>query len=167
MLSAMRALRFRVDGRTLAMDLGWIHEICPLVRLKEVPGVPSWLAGLMDHHGQLVPVVDASLLMGGPGVAQVLGARLILVHGADHDAADARVATFALRVHAVEGVADLDRGASWTTSGGLPGMPFLGEVTGDGTGSVHLLEPARLAALHASLLQGPAVLATSRATVRP
>lgn len=163
----MRALRFRVDGRTLAMDLRWIHEICPLVRLKQLPGVPAWLAGLMDHHGQLVPVVDASLLMGGVGVPQVLGARLILVHGADQDASDARMATFALRVDAVDGVADIDRGASWTTPGGLPGMPFLGEVTGDGADSVLLLEPARLAALHASLLQGPAVLAPSRPVAEP
>lgn len=145
------------------MDLGLVREVCPLVRLKPAPGGPAWLAGLLDYHGQLLPAVDASHLLGGAGVPQAVGARMILMHGADTTRTDAAWASFALRVSAVEGVAEVDRGASWAPADGLPDMPFLGGVMqGPGEG-VLLFDPAGLAKAHPRLLHGPAILGLAQA----
>lgn len=154
----MRVLRFRVDGRALAMDLRKVREVCPLVRLKSAPGAPPWLAGLLDLHGQLLPVVDASRLLGGEGVPQIVGARLILLQTGATERAETALTTLALRVTGVDGVGDADPGSAWSPPQGLPGMPFLSEMLQGHPDGVLMFDPVRLVAAHAGLLHGPALL---------
>jgi chemotaxis-related protein WspB len=156
----MQALRFRIGDRTLAIDLRWIREVCPIVRLRPLPQAPAWLPGLFDYHGSLLPAVDGGIALGGEPVPAAIGARILLLHGAMDDRPEAPRATFGLLVDRVDGVATLDRdGGSWTARDGLPGLPFLREVVNQAGASVHLLDAARLASMHASLLEGPGMLA--------
>lgn len=141
----------------MAVDLRWVREVCPLVRLRPLPAGPPWLRGLFDYHGQLLPAVDASVLLGGPEIGQSIGARILLLHGPSGSGVDTPLATFGLLVDGVDGVVDAGTEA-WTTRQGLPGMPFIGEVTQGDPSGVLVLEPSRLASMHADLLQGPAVL---------
>jgi chemotaxis-related protein WspB len=161
----MRALRFQVLDRALAVDLRHVHEVCPAVRLKPVPAAPAWLAGLLDYHGQLLPAVDASVLLGGDPVPLAVGTRILLMRAPTQQAGDAPMATFGLVVHAVDGVLDVDHAECWTTRDGLPGLPFLTEVAQGDRRGVLVLDATRLAALHAGLLTGPAVLARTSPSV--
>lgn len=157
----MQALRFRIGDRTLAVDLRWIREVCPLVDLRPLPQAPTWLLGLFDYHGTLLPVVDGGLALGGTPIGRRVGARILLLHGAMDDRPDAPRASFGLMVDRVDNLSALDRdGGSWTARDGLPGLPFLREVVNQGGVSVHMLDAARLASMHAALLEGPAMLAS-------
>ena len=156
----MQSLRFRVGARALAVDLRWIHEVCPLVNIRPLPQAPAWLRGLFDFHGQLLPVVDASVMLGGAPVQQCVGARILLLHGPMNDEPGAPKATYGLLVDSVEGLLQVDRADAWTARDGLPGLPFLRDVVNQDTEPLLLLDAARMSSMHASLLEGPAMLAT-------
>jgi chemotaxis signal transduction protein len=106
----MQSLRFRVGERALAVDLRWIHEVCPLVNIRPLPQAPVWLRGLFDFHGQLLPVVDAGVMLGGAPVQQCVGARILLLHGPMNDEPGAPKATYGLLVDSVSDI--LNVGAS-------------------------------------------------------
>ena len=157
----MQALRFRIADRILAVDLRWIREVCPIVHLRPLPQAPAWLPGLFDYHGTLLPVVDGGIALGGAPVARHIGARILLLHGAMDDRPDAPRASFGLLVDLVDNLTTIEReGATWTAREGLPGLPFLREVVNQAGASVLMLDAARLAGMHAALLEGPAMLAS-------
>ena len=136
------------------MNLAWVREVCPLVRLRPMPGAPEWLRGLMDHHGVLVPVLDLGVMLGGTGIEPAVGARILLLEGPLGSTSDARHALFGALVDAVDAPVTLDRDGSWSVPDGLPGLPFLHEVARAGPGLVLVLDAGRLAGQHPALLQG-------------
>ena len=152
----MRCLRFTVGARDLAVNLAWVREVCPVVRLRPMPGAPEWLRGIMDHHGVLVPVLDLGVMLGGAGIESAIGARILLLEGPIGGSSDARHALFGVLVDAVDAPETLDRDGSWSVPEGLPGLPFLHEVARAGRGLVLVLDAGRLAGQHAALLLGAA-----------
>lgn len=151
----MRSLRFTVGARNLAVDLSWVREVCPIVHLKPVPQAPAWLRGLFDYHGALLPAADLGVLLGGAPVQARVGARMLLLEGPMDGVPEARHAAFGLLVDGVEAPTSLDRAGSWSALEGLPGLPFLREIATGDAQPVLVLDAARLAAVHAGLLQGP------------
>jgi len=156
----MQALTFKIGDRAMAVELRWIHEVCPLVHMRPLPQSPAWLRGLFDFHGQLLPVIDGGVILGGTAIEQRVGARILLLHGPMNDQPGAASATFGLLVDSVDGLLKIDRGEAWTAREGLPGLPFLRDVVNLATGPMLLLDAARMASMHAALLEGPAMLAT-------
>ena len=55
----MRAFVFNAAGTRFAIDARAVEAVHPLVRARPVAGGPPWLAGAIDVHGELVPMVDA------------------------------------------------------------------------------------------------------------
>ena len=157
----MQTLRFRVGDRALATDLRWIREVCPLVHIRPLPQAPAWLRGLFDYHGQLLPVVDGGVMLGGAATQPLVGARILLLHGAMREGADAPSATFGLLVDAVDGLLQLDPADAWRAREGLPGLPFLRDVVNHAHTPLLLLDAGRLASMHPALLEGPAMLVPS------
>jgi chemotaxis-related protein WspB len=76
----MLFLLFQLGADRYALPARDVVEVVPLVTLKEHPGAPRGVAGLMDYRGQAVPVVDVSALaLGRPGARRV-STRLFLVN---------------------------------------------------------------------------------------
>ena len=150
----MRALRFRIGDRWLAVDLAWVREACPFAPPRPVPSAPAWLRGLLDFHGNLVPVIDGGALLGGEAVPARVGARILMLEGPLEGRPDAPLARFGLLVHSVEGVTDIDPAGGWGAHGGLEGLPFISEVLRTGEQGTLLLDAGCLSARHASLLAG-------------
>jgi len=73
-------LLFRIGGDRYALDAGEVIEVLGLRTLKQVPGAPSWVAGMLDRRGAPVPVIDMSALAGQGAAARVTSTRLALVH---------------------------------------------------------------------------------------
>lgn len=44
-------------------------EVVSFPQLTRVPGAPPHLLGVFAHRGEVIPVVDLSILVGGPGEA--------------------------------------------------------------------------------------------------
>lgn len=73
-------LLFRIGPDHYALDTAEVAEVLPLTTLKQIPGAPAWVGGLMVRHGQPVPVIDIpALATGTPAVARK-STRTVLVH---------------------------------------------------------------------------------------
>jgi chemotaxis-related protein WspB len=75
----MIALIFEVDGQRYGLDISQVVEVVPAVRLRRLPGVPEYVAGVFRFRGAHVPVIDLSQLIGGKPAVPRLSTRLVLV----------------------------------------------------------------------------------------
>ncbi|MEM5433159.1 chemotaxis protein CheW [Cupriavidus oxalaticus] len=73
-------LLFRLGADHYALDAAEVAEVLPLTRLKQVPGAPAWVAGMMERRGQPVPVIDLPALATGVPAALRTSTRTVLVH---------------------------------------------------------------------------------------
>lgn len=51
-------LSFQLDGHIYAVPLAQVAEITPLLELNRIPHMPKSVEGLLDHRGQVVPVIN-------------------------------------------------------------------------------------------------------------
>jgi len=137
----MRTFVFVAAGHRYALDASSVQAVHPLVRARQVPGGPPWLAGVIDVHGEFVPLIDAVALLAGSGtVERTLGARVLLVDTGEGDGTRAR---FALAVDRVEDAADVDDLGAWHAGAG--GAAWLGAVVQHRGLPAQRLDPRRLA----------------------
>jgi chemotaxis-related protein WspB len=53
-------LLFHLGMDRYAINAKEIVEVLPLRRLKQVPETPNWVAGIIEHRGHMIPVLDLS-----------------------------------------------------------------------------------------------------------
>ncbi|MGB9108138.1 MAG: chemotaxis protein CheW, partial [Telluria sp.] len=75
----MKVLVFHIGRERYALPLAAVLRVLPVSRLKALPGAPSCVPGLLDLHGEPVPVIDLSHLAGTPAEAVRYDTRLLLV----------------------------------------------------------------------------------------
>lgn len=73
-------LLFRLGHDHYAIDATEVAEVLPLTALKQIPGSPAWVAGVLSRRGQAVPVIDLCALATGVASAQRTSTRTVLVH---------------------------------------------------------------------------------------
>ncbi len=73
-------LLFRLGHDHYALDATAVAEVLPLSALKQIPGSPAWVAGVLSRRGQPVPVIDLCALATGVPAAQRTSTRTVLVH---------------------------------------------------------------------------------------
>jgi chemotaxis-related protein WspB len=74
----MLMLVFRVGEKSFSLPTAHVVEVVPRVRLREVPGAPDHVAGLLMYRGGVLPVVDLSQLLGGRPAVSVLSTRIVI-----------------------------------------------------------------------------------------
>lgn len=72
-------LLFNLQHDRYALSVHEVVEVLPLRRLKALPEAPPWLAGVFEHRGALVPVIDLLLRASGKPAAALASTRLVLV----------------------------------------------------------------------------------------
>jgi len=126
----MVALLFEVDGRRYGLDVTQVLKVLPSVRLRPLPRVPEYIAGVFRYRGTLVPVIDLSQLIQGRPVAGLLSTRIILVRYAGPSRPDRVLGLLAERV--TDGLDDGD--AEPVSSGvAVPEAPYLGGLSPSGS----------------------------------
>ena len=138
----MKVLVFQIGAERYGLALGTVLRVLPVVALKHVPLAPSFVAGLMDLHGEPVPVIDLSCLAGLPPPQVWFDTRIILV--------EYRLggpgARLGLQAEHVTGIETLD--AATLRDPGVDSAPFLGQVSGGGKeGTAGMLQLVELDAL--------------------
>ncbi|QYY29217.1 chemotaxis protein CheW [Cupriavidus pinatubonensis] len=73
-------LLFRLGHDHYALDATEVAEVLPLTALKQIPGSPTWVAGVLSRQGQSVPVIDLRALATGVPAALRTSTRTVLVH---------------------------------------------------------------------------------------
>lgn len=143
----MRTFVFVAAGHRYALDASCVEAVHPLVRARAVPGGPPWLTGVIDVHGEFVPLVDATALLTGAGsTGRTMGARVLLV---DTGFGEGTRARFAIAVDRVEDAEDVDLAGAWRTGTGA--SPWLGAVVQHHGEPAQRFDPRLLADAHPQL----------------
>ena len=145
----MKVLVFSIGTERYGLRLRAIARVLPVVALKQLPLAPDFVAGLMDLHGEPVPVIDLSRLAGIMPEQVWFDTRIILV---DYPAGDGSVRPLGLLAEHVIGIDTLDE--AQLSNSGVDAAPFLGQVA---PGMLQLVELAQLLApdVRALLFQAP------------
>jgi chemotaxis signal transduction protein len=117
---------FALGAARYAIELRWVREVVSLGFVTEVPTAPTAVAGVFNHHGAILPVLDLAVLLDeppSPPARQGDGALVLEAEGV----------LCALRIDQVDHVASLVDHAG----GGRASVV-------DGGRAVPLLDPARL-----------------------
>ncbi|CAM2163723.1 chemotaxis-related protein WspB [Paraburkholderia sacchari] len=75
----MLFLVFELDGERYALDAREIVRVLPLQPVRAFAGTPPYIAGVIDHEGAPVPVVDMAMLALGRPARMLMSTRLVLV----------------------------------------------------------------------------------------
>ena len=137
----MLYLRFRIGGEDYALPASQIAEVLPLVAVRPLPCASPGVAGVMDYHGSVVPVIDLSeLLIGRPGVRR-LSTRIVMVNY--HDGVET-AQLLGLIVERATRAEHYEPADFANTGVAIPHAPFLGGVTNHAAGMVQFIEVNRL-----------------------
>ncbi|ASP38175.1 chemotaxis protein CheW [Bacterioplanes sanyensis] len=79
-----RGVGFMVAGQTFAAEMEDVAEILQPPRLTRVPGVRSWVLGVANVRGRLVPVMDLAGLLQLPSKANWRSRRVLVIEEGDH-----------------------------------------------------------------------------------
>jgi chemotaxis signal transduction protein len=128
-MASTPACTFTLGGHRFAVDVADAREVVVFDAMTPVPLAPSFVLGLANLRGTVMPVVDLAPLLGLPArqpEAQTLG--VVLGHGPW---------TAAAAVDSVLGLEPLERDAARPTVG--PWAPFAAEGAAGADGSITVL----------------------------
>ncbi|GIU74286.1 MAG: hypothetical protein KatS3mg004_1373 [Bryobacteraceae bacterium] len=118
-----RLLVFRVGAEYYGLPVEHVREVDRVDRLTPVPGAPAFVRGLINLRGEILPLVDMRLLLGGEGGEMPGSARLIVAQ------AHAEEAPLALMVEELNGLAPVDEAPeSVGAEGERPGRGIRGSL---------------------------------------
>jgi chemotaxis-related protein WspB len=135
----MKVMVFHIGGERYALPLVAVLRVLPVARLKALPGAPHFVPGLLDLHGEALPVIDVSRLAGTPPDAVRYDTRILLVAVM----AAGRPRRLGLKTERVLGVASI---AGPLADAGVASAPWLGKIAPGADGMLQLLDPDRLLA---------------------
>jgi len=72
-------IQFVVGENRFVLPAENVVGIVPLANLHEVPRAPDYVSGILNYHGESVPVIDMSKLMSDSETAYRLSARIVLL----------------------------------------------------------------------------------------
>jgi purine-binding chemotaxis protein CheW len=75
---------FAVDSQIYALDLFEVERIVLAVEVKPLPEVPPYVAGVVDVHGRVLPVVDLRLRFDRPTRPIALTDHFVIAHTSTH-----------------------------------------------------------------------------------
>lgn len=70
---------FRLAGQNYVAPLGEVSEILTVPRYTRLPGVKSWVKGISNVRGRLLPVMDLGDFLGQPLIARRAQRRVLVV----------------------------------------------------------------------------------------
>jgi len=74
----IQVLIFDIEGETYGIDIVSLDEVIPMLTIKSIPNGPSFLEGLINLRGEVVPVVDLCKQFGHQRDYYTLETRIIL-----------------------------------------------------------------------------------------
>jgi len=139
----MLFLLFELDRDRYALDAADIVEVQALTAAKTIPGAPAWVAGVVERHGEPVPVIDLAQLALGRPSQQWRSTRLVFVRY--HDArepvsGDAPARLLGVIVERATQTRRIER-AQFADSGiATPHARWLGPVASDELGMIQWID---------------------------
>ncbi|HEY8961744.1 MAG TPA: chemotaxis protein CheW [Luteolibacter sp.] len=133
----MLFLLFRIGKDRYGLEISRIVEVLPALPLKKLPRAERGVAGILDYHGELVPVLDLSELCGGQCSPDILSTRIVLVR---YPLDSERSHILGLRAERATETVRLEANSFQDGGIELPGAPYLGPVARDAEGLIQRVE---------------------------
>jgi len=129
-------LCFSLGDERFALDTKAVREVTPLVQLKKIPNAPTWVAGIMRYHTQLVPVIDLCALNMHRPAERHMSTRIMIIDFATADGSRRPLGLLAEKVTEI-----LQRQSEEFSDAGIktPDSPWLGGIAGDSRGMIQLM----------------------------
>ena len=142
---AMLFLLFELDGDRYALDAADIVEVQALTSAKAIPGAPAWVAGLVERHGEPVPVIDVAQLALGRASQQWRSTRLVFVRYRDtRDARDTSERLIGLIVERATQTRRIERERFADSGIATPHARWLGPVVSDASGMIQWIDAQQM-----------------------
>lgn len=139
----MHVVIWTCKGQRYATPSSAIVEVIPVVQSRPIPGSETWLTGLFDYRGLLLPLLDSSRLLDHNGCEIRMSSRIIVIRTGEGETKNPELGGFL--VEHVLGAERLEFEESMDESATYPsGIPFLGPVALTNSGTVQLMLPSRL-----------------------
>lgn len=132
----MTYFRFDVAGQHFALPFTNVERIELYALLKSIPNLPANILGLLDYHGQAIPVFDLQCRMGRPVKPFGVSARLVIGHTSTR--------AFAVAAHAVIGPFEAPQDTISALEPVLPGAARLPAVASTSDGLIFIQDPELL-----------------------
>lgn len=133
----MQFLLFQLGKDWYGVDTRRVIRVLPLLECKSLPHAPDYVAGLMNFHGDSIPVLDLSLLAAqGPSAARY-DTRILLV---DYHARDGRKHMLGLIVEHARRVTSIDPRQFRNSGVSASEAPYLGQIAMDDGSILQLVE---------------------------
>ena len=71
-------LTFNVGEKKFAIDTEHIRELVRLVMIQQVPKSPEFIQGIINYRGELIPVMDMSMILGIEPSENILKKKIII-----------------------------------------------------------------------------------------
>ena len=75
----MLLLIFQVRSRWYALEASQVVEVIPRVHLREVPNSPTFVSGLLNYRGIIIPVIDLGIFLEGKTTTPYLSTRIMII----------------------------------------------------------------------------------------
>lgn len=111
---------FRVGDRRFGLPLGNVERVLRAVAVTPLPKAPGVVAGIIDIHGEIVPVVDIRIRFGLPERGIAPGDQLLVARTA--------VRKLAVIVNDVSGVIDCSETDRVAADAVVPGAEYLQSI---------------------------------------
>jgi len=139
----MLFLLFELDRDRYALDAADIVEVQTLTATKAIPGAPAWVAGVIERHGEPVPVIDLAQLALGRPSQYWRSTRLVFVHyhdTRDRDDADTPPRLLGLIVERATQTRRIEREHFADSGIATPHARWLGPVASDESGMIQWID---------------------------
>lgn len=121
----MLVLTFQMSGERFGLPVDLVLEVLAWPSLRQIPTAPDYVAGLLNYHGDMVPVIDLCRLTGTQASKPLMSSRIMLVkYGSDGGTRR----LLGLLAERVVGTCKIDPLGSTENGLKLDGAPYLGEV---------------------------------------
>lgn len=72
-------LTFMLDGETYAVEINHVREVLDLIRITQVPNMPTFMRGVINLRGGVVPVIDLRDKFHLPKVGQTANTCIVIL----------------------------------------------------------------------------------------
>jgi purine-binding chemotaxis protein CheW len=77
----LEVLLFRLASETYALEISWIAHVRPILDITPLPGVPSFIRGVVNISGRIVSLVDLKVKFDLPDAGLSAASRIIILGG--------------------------------------------------------------------------------------
>ncbi len=137
----MILILFQIGADTFGLEASRVTEVVPLLASRTVPHVPGYITGIINYRGDVVPLVDLSMLHRGTPSQPFLSTRIIL-SGYDDEIGERR--TVGLIAERVTDTFNCRREDFQPPGVRTDGIRYLGEVLLDHGRTIQLVSPERI-----------------------